>query len=624
MKILTTTFILAFITISLKAQYYVDLWRSEYKVITLAPGFDSGIGDLAVKLNDSLIIFEGGHTEQNYNLWRTDGTAEGTYKIKDFDNIFSIRKIDDKVYIGAAIDNLYQVYESDGTKDGTVPTEEVSSHFMETGDYLNGIPFFQKSTIENNSWVHKIYFGGYTVETSEVELIGSMVEYLKLNNVIFFKRWSTLWRTDGTEVGTYNTGIANVDELFTIYKNKILLSIQSEQYGLELFISDGTKEGTKIVKDVDWDVDDSNPKDVYVFGEKFGFQANDGVDWHSDLYVSDGTPEGTVRYFSTNHSFDVFGAYKNLLFFENSGNLNAISDKSEEPFHYTKITERYLLNVQRFIWQDEDNIYLYGERNGMSLNPTCVLIQLNNKRKAPIMNILPTRRYDGYWEPDWMFRLGNNLVGNFNELYIIPVLEYENQKPEILVPWDWKQFDVYKDSIFQTGIFDFFDNDKDTISVSSYLVSGEPLPNWLNFEEAGNNFPEYKKYYFTGTPEVENNDTLNVVLEVNDNFGGKNADTIKIITYNNETFLDIGSSNTIKTNFYIYPNPSQCCFTISFGDNKSINFKLEVYNNLGMLMKTEKVSENLHKLELKGYPKGVYYLRFINQRVLFTKQILIE
>lgn len=116
-----------------------------------------------------------------------------------------------------------------------------------------------------------------------------------------------LWVTDGTPAGTHmvkdiiaGAGGADVSYL-TRFNDKVVFSANTDDYGIELWISDGTEEGTYMVKDVN-ELGDSEPVGFTQLNEtQFIFAAkdyeSDGVESGSQkwLWVSDGTEEGTKR-----------------------------------------------------------------------------------------------------------------------------------------------------------------------------------------------------------------------------------------------------------------------------------------------------------------------------------------
>lgn len=115
-----------------------------------------------------------------------------------------------------------------------------------------------------------------------------------------------LWVTDGTPAGTKlvkdiiaGPGSADITWL-TRFNDKVVFSANTDDYGIELWISDGTEAGTYMVKDIN-EVGNSEPvgftqlnETQFVFGA-FNFESDPNGDGSGQkwLYVSDGTEEGT-------------------------------------------------------------------------------------------------------------------------------------------------------------------------------------------------------------------------------------------------------------------------------------------------------------------------------------------
>ncbi len=128
---------------------------------------------------------------------------------------------------------------------------------------------------------------------------------ITLNNKIYFTASTTtsgleLWETDGTEAGTkllkdINAGAngSNPSHL-TVFNNKIYFSADDGINGNELWVSDGTEAGTQLFKDVNANGAGSSStlRNVTVGATKFYFVANDGAHGY-ELWVSDGTEAGT-------------------------------------------------------------------------------------------------------------------------------------------------------------------------------------------------------------------------------------------------------------------------------------------------------------------------------------------
>lgn len=107
-----------------------------------------------------------------------------------------------------------------------------------------------------------------------------------------------LWRSDGTDAGTYlvadiwpgTTG--SVPTNFVAAYGKVFFSANDGAHGLELWTSDGTAWGTYMVADIAPGLTGSNPAYLTVMNGLLLFAANDGVSG-TELWCSDGSAAGT-------------------------------------------------------------------------------------------------------------------------------------------------------------------------------------------------------------------------------------------------------------------------------------------------------------------------------------------
>ena len=87
------------------------------------------------------------------------------------------------------------------------------------------------------------------------------------------------------------TGGSSPSEL-TRYKGQLFFTARTPSKGRELWKSDGTRTGTKLVKDIDPGAANSGPRDLTVVDGKLFFVAHHPVRGFK-LYVTDGTASGT-------------------------------------------------------------------------------------------------------------------------------------------------------------------------------------------------------------------------------------------------------------------------------------------------------------------------------------------
>ncbi|MBX7256993.1 MAG: hypothetical protein K1Y02_11585 [Candidatus Hydrogenedentes bacterium] len=118
-------------------------------------------------------------------------------------------------------------------------------------------------------------------------------------------------------------GTSIIDHLVSL-GSRALFRYQDDACGSELWVTDGTQEGTRLLKDVRPGPASSEMGSMTVIGDVAWFQANDG-EHGNELWVTDGTAEGTVMVKdvcpgaggSDPHYFEKAGDY--VYFFANDG-----------------------------------------------------------------------------------------------------------------------------------------------------------------------------------------------------------------------------------------------------------------------------------------------------------------
>src|SRR5262245_12692630 len=77
-----------------------------------------------------------------------------------------------------------------------------------------------------------------------------------------------------------------------VWKGSLYFGLADGIHGAELWRTDGSRAGTRLVKDLCPGICSSDLSQITVFRDRLYFGAFDGE--HRLLFVSDGTPEGTV------------------------------------------------------------------------------------------------------------------------------------------------------------------------------------------------------------------------------------------------------------------------------------------------------------------------------------------
>ena len=159
----------------------------------------------------------------------------------------------------------------------------------------------------------------------------SIDEMVSLGNTDYFLaddgiHGKELWKTDGTPNGTSmlkdileGTYGSDPENLF-VFKNHIYFSANNGITGHELWRSDGTIEGTVLVKDIHPSHRiGSNPRNFTVYqGELYFTASNEYINGSQKLYKTDGTSNGTKLVYADNSSsFANLTVANDLLYFSN-------------------------------------------------------------------------------------------------------------------------------------------------------------------------------------------------------------------------------------------------------------------------------------------------------------------
>ncbi|MFC1583520.1 ELWxxDGT repeat protein [Candidatus Neomarinimicrobiota bacterium] len=125
--------------------------------------------------------------------------------------------------------------------------------------------------------------------------------FVEINGFVYFAAndgtngWE-LWRSDGTKLGTrmvkdINPWGSSNPRYLTEAGGTLFFQADDGIQGVELFSSDGTEFGTGMVMDI-YPAQSSNPSHLFAMNGMLYFQANDGVA-DIELWRSDGTAKGT-------------------------------------------------------------------------------------------------------------------------------------------------------------------------------------------------------------------------------------------------------------------------------------------------------------------------------------------
>lgn len=342
------------------------------------------------------IVFFGGSDEiSGWELWKTDGTSEGTILIKDIlpGNLSScpqnfMTAFGKLIFLATTnigpppyyIIHEKKVFRSDGTSSGTFPINITNGKIvvLKNSAYV----FANNSIFRTNKDFDTISIIKQVDVLSPTQYFSKSI---KANDSLMFfiqftgneSKKSNLWRSDGTSEGTFL-----LMESFNLYINDytivdsiLFFTADDGKHGTELWKSNGSVSGTKLVKDISAGISSPGISNLTAFKGKLYFFVDHGVTG-SDLWVSDGTENGTLLFKDISTGY--FNCcYKNLhvhnehLYFTliNKKDITELweSDGTSEKTHFLKyLTTNGNSSVSDLIFMDSFLFFIkkdtiYGE-----------------------------------------------------------------------------------------------------------------------------------------------------------------------------------------------------------------------------------------------------------------------
>jgi len=238
------------------------------------------------------------------NLWRSDGTTAGTLKLTDFGNPGGPVSVDPAM---AALGGLVYftadagrsgLYQTDGTPAGTALVQFGAPSLGPFSDLTVAGPalyFFAVTPQQNCLGLWRLDSGGplqrltpfCNPSVSFNPAMGANSLTPLAGGLAFSAddgtHGSELWWTDGTAAGTrllrdINPGSAASNPSgLVLAGGRLFFAADDGLHGVELWQSDGTAAGTRMVQDIAPGPDSSSPSEMTVAGNLLFFTADDGL-----------------------------------------------------------------------------------------------------------------------------------------------------------------------------------------------------------------------------------------------------------------------------------------------------------------------------------------------------------
>lgn len=245
------------------------------------------------------------------NLWRSDGTSLGTYQLGELATTKAF--LGDRLILMGLQPGAADFWATDGTRDGTEPLGILPELGLSKVRSVVGagwrVFYFQafRNDTGDELWVSDGTLRGTHLAADIVPGPddAGMLSLVAVGNRVFFVTYfretgEELWTSDGTPSGTHLVREIRPGKEGTLiyqltpFRGRLYFVADDGVHGRELWVSDGTADGTALVADLWPGGYGSDPQNLRVVNGRLVFSA-ESPGRGQELWVSDGTPDGTVR-----------------------------------------------------------------------------------------------------------------------------------------------------------------------------------------------------------------------------------------------------------------------------------------------------------------------------------------
>lgn len=394
-----------------------------------------------ISLNGEIFMPSLGNGNTGQELWKSNGTTEGTVILKDinpgenrgigFFNSYtndngssnirtagmnnSIVFNNELYFVADDGTHGYELWKTDGTDIGTKLVFDLSpgvegSEVNNLTIYNNKLYFFAKGrnsgANEGLYEINGINQGATKIKSFNKSIIGG-IDLIVFKNSMYFSYDWYLWKSDGTTNGTIQ--ITNGDQnaplapqsLFAAGDVMYFTGHSGTTLRRELWKSDGTEQGTTLVKIINQNTGFSLIERFILFNNEVYFRANDGVNGF-ELWKTNGTENGTVLLKDINpgtltgiYGLDYAVVYNDELYFSaksSEGDQLWKTDGSEQGTIVAvnhRVSDIVVFNNKMFFnGYSNDYGYFLGSTNGTDAGTTVIDNSLSPRNFTIVNNKL--------------------------------------------------------------------------------------------------------------------------------------------------------------------------------------------------------------------------------------------
>ncbi len=242
-------------------EHGAELWRSDGTTegTALVRDFFEGSGSggpYAIREHQGQLVFLARDNADGVQLWGSDGSTEGTELLNDFlpgsagtfeswPDVPAMLPVGETIYFRGPQEQLWK---TDGTASGTALLKDFGPGRLEIsfGDFNGRLAFTATSSTNlPGLWVSDGTPEGTQLVKSSLSTSPTVREYVTIGETLFFTNSTSVWKSDGTDAGTAASQVYHMRAPENLVNfNGTLYYLGYDSNGHELWRTDGTKNGT--------------------------------------------------------------------------------------------------------------------------------------------------------------------------------------------------------------------------------------------------------------------------------------------------------------------------------------------------------------------------------------------